>query len=91
MKWLKKEEWSPYVGGIVIGLVSWFAFLTVKPLGASSTFVRIAGMTEKLFAPEHVKSLPYFIEKAPKIDWQFSQGHREEGIVGSSKTYKKRR
>ena len=71
MNWLKQEEWSPYVGGIVIGLVGWFAFLTVKPLGASTTFVRTAGMIEKLFAPEHVKSLPYFIEKAPKIDWQW--------------------
>jgi uncharacterized membrane protein YedE/YeeE len=71
MNWLKQEEWSPYVGGIVIGLVSWFAFLTVKPLGASTTFVRTAGMIEKLFAPERVKSLPYFIKEVPKIDWQW--------------------
>lgn len=71
MNWLKKEEWSPYVGGIVIGLLSWLAFLTVKPLGVSTTFVRTAGMIEKLFAPEHVKSLPYFIAEVPKIDWQW--------------------
>jgi uncharacterized membrane protein YedE/YeeE len=71
MNWLKKEDWSPYVGGIAIGLVSWFAFLTVKPLGASTTFVRTAGMIEKLFAPDHVENLPYFIKTAPVVDWQW--------------------
>lgn len=71
MKWIRKQEWSPYTGGIIIGLLSWFAFLTVKPIGASTTFVRTAGMIEKIFAPEHVASLPYYIEKAPKIDWQW--------------------
>ncbi len=71
MTWLKKQDWSPYVGGIIVGLLSWFAFLTVKPLGASTTFVRTAGMIEKLFAPEHVNNLPYFIAKVPKIDWQW--------------------
>lgn len=71
MNWLKKEGWSPYAGGVVIGLVSWFAFLTVKPLGASTTFVRTAGLLEKLFAPEHVKNLPYFVKTVPGIDWQW--------------------
>lgn len=71
MNWFKKQEWSPYVGGAIVGLLSWFAFLTVKPLGASTTFVRTAGLIEKLFFPEHVKNLPYFIAKVPKIDWQW--------------------
>jgi len=59
------------VGGVIVGLLSWFAFLTVKPLGASTTFVRTAGLIEKLFAPEHVANLPYYVAKAPKIDWQW--------------------
>ena len=71
MNWFKKQEWSPYTGGIIVGLLSWFSFLTVKPLGASTTFVKTAGMVEKLFFPEHVKNLPYFISKVPKIDWQW--------------------
>jgi len=71
MNWLKKEEWSPYTGGIIVGLLSWLAFLTVKPLGASTTFVRTAGLIEKIFFPEHVAQLPYFVEKTPKIDWQW--------------------
>lgn len=71
MNWLKKQEWSPYIGGFIIGVLSWFAFLTVKPLGTSTTYVRTAGMIEKLFAPEHVANLPYFAAKVPKVDWQW--------------------
>jgi uncharacterized membrane protein YedE/YeeE len=71
MELLKRQEWSPYVGGIIVGVLSWFAFLTVKPLGASTTFVKTAGLIEKLFAPEHVKNLPYFTSKVPEIDWQW--------------------
>ncbi len=71
MNWLKKERWSPYAAGAIVGLLSWFAFLTVKPLGASTTYVRTAGLIEKLFVPAHVENLPYFISKVPKIDWQW--------------------
>ena len=71
MNWLKKQEWSPYMAGVIIGLLSWFSFLTVKPLGASTTFVRTAGLIEKLFFPGHVENLPYFMSKVPKIDWQW--------------------
>jgi len=71
MEWFKKQEWSPYVSGIIVGLLSWFAFLTVKPLGASTSFVTTAGLIEKLFMPEHVKNLPYFGSEMPEIDWQW--------------------
>jgi hypothetical protein len=71
MNWLRREEWSPYIGGVIVGLLSWFSFLTVKPLGASTTFVRTAGLIERLFFQEHVAQLPYFVEKTPKIDWQW--------------------
>lgn len=71
MNWLKKESWSPYVGGAIIGLLSWIAFLTVAPLGASTSYVRTSGMIETLFASDHVKNLPYYIKDAPIIDWQW--------------------
>lgn len=71
MDWLKKESWSPYVGGAIIGFLSWIAFLTIAPLGASTSYVRTSGMIEKLFAPDYVKSLPYYIKEAPIIDWQW--------------------
>ncbi len=71
MDWLKKESWSPYVGGAIIGFLSWIAFLTVAPLGASTSYVRTSGMIENIFASDHVRILPYFIKEAPVIDWQW--------------------
>jgi hypothetical protein len=54
------------------GLVSVFSvWLTGHFLGASTTFVRSAGMLEQLFAPERVASMEYFVKTAPKIDWQW--------------------
>lgn len=64
--------WNPYLAGALSGLVSilsvWFAG---KFLGASTTFVRAAGMLEELVAPERVRSLEYFAKTAPKVDWQW--------------------
>ena len=50
MDWLKRDSWSPYVGGAIIGLLSWIAFLAVAPLGASTSYVRTSGMIENLFS-----------------------------------------
>ena len=63
---------SPYLAGAMSGLVSigsvWFVG---KYLGASTTFVRAAGMMEQIFSPERVAKMPYFIKEAPIIDWQW--------------------
>ena len=74
MNIFKKNQWSPYAAGALIGVVSWFAVLTAgKYLGVSTTFVRAIGMIESLFAPEHVATLPYFIKEKPIIDWQWME------------------
>ncbi len=71
---LKKPQWSPYVAGALIGVVSWFSVLTAgKYLGVSTTFVRTAGMIESLFAPERTAALPYFVKEKPIIDWQWME------------------
>lgn len=71
MRWLKKEFWSPYVVGAVIGVLSWVAFLAIAPLGSSTSYVRTSGMIENLFFSDHVQSLPYFLKDKPIIDWQW--------------------
>ena len=44
------EQWSPYIAGIGIGILSWFAFLlSDKPIGCSTAFTRTSGMIERLF------------------------------------------
>lgn len=66
------KGWSPYLAGALSGLVSigsvWFVG---KYLGASTTFVRTTGMVEKVFSPERVASMPYFLKQVPMIDWQW--------------------
>ncbi len=74
MNILKKVQWSPYVAGALIGVVSWFSVLTAsKYLGVSTTFVRTIGMIENIFIPERVASLPYFVKEKPLIDWQWME------------------
>lgn len=74
MNILKKPQWSPYLAGALLGLLSWFAVLTAgKYLGVSTTFVRTIGMIESLIAPGHVATAPYFKEIRPVIDWQWME------------------
>lgn len=67
-----KKAWNPYIAGALTGLLLvasiWF---TGKYIGASTTFVRSAGLIERMFTPERVASLEYFKKELPKIDWQF--------------------
>jgi hypothetical protein len=67
-----RNYWSPYVAGALSGLVLvlsvWFAG---NYFGASTTFVRSAGLIEKIFSAERVAKMDYFAKTAPKIDWQW--------------------
>ena len=64
--------WNPYLAGAMAGLVLvlsvWF---TGKYFGASTSFVRSAGLIEKVFSAERVAQMEYFVKTAPKIDWQW--------------------
>ena len=72
MKTGHDEGWNPYVAGALSGLVSVLSvWATGHFLGASTTFVRSAGLIEELFAPERVAAMEYFVKNAPKIDWQW--------------------
>jgi hypothetical protein len=61
--------WNPYLSGALSGLVIVFSvWLAGKFLGASTTFVRTAGMLESLVTPERVAAMPYFIKELPQLD-----------------------
>lgn len=63
---------SPYLAGALAGLLAIASVLVAgKYLGASTSFVRSAGLIEKMAYPERVAQMPYFISKTPKIDWQW--------------------
>jgi uncharacterized membrane protein YedE/YeeE len=64
--------WSRYVAGGLSGLVIIVSVLnTGQFFGASTSFVRSAGIFGKYFGPERVQQLEYFIRYLPVIDWQF--------------------
>ena len=70
---MKKEgSWSPYFAGALSGVVAigsvWFVG---KYFGASTSFVKTAGLIEEIFSPEKVAQMPYFIKNLPAIDWQW--------------------
>jgi len=65
-------SWNPYLAGALTGVVAVLSVLfTGKYFGASTSFVRTAGMIEKLFNPERVAQMEYFIKETPKVEWQW--------------------
>lgn len=65
------KSWSPYVAGALTGVVLILSvWVADKYVGASTTFVRTAGMIEQQFSPEKVSSMEYFLKEKPIIDWQ---------------------
>ena len=72
MKARSDGGWNPYLAGTLSGVVLILSvWLTGKFFGASTTFVRSAGMIEKLFSAERVAGMEYFLKELPQIDWQW--------------------
>lgn len=72
MQQVEKGSWSPYLAGSLSGLVAVLSvWITGKYFGASTSYVRTAGMIEKLFNPDRVAHMEYFIQKTPEVEWQW--------------------
>ena len=79
MKWkIKDGGWSPYLAGALVGLLAiasvyatthWLG--KTSYLGASTTFVRAAGLLERMVAPDRVAANEYFTKEKVRVDWQF--------------------
>lgn len=72
------SAWNPYLSGALVGLLAVLSvYLTTvyldksTYLGASTTFVRAAGLLFQSIEPEHVAQNAYYIKEKIKIDWQF--------------------
>jgi hypothetical protein len=71
MNALMKKTWSPYLGGALAGIVLCLSVLIAgKYFGASTTYVRSAGLLEQTVASEHVAKSPYYVKTKIKVDWQ---------------------
>jgi len=72
MEWLRLQQWSPYVVGVGIGILSWLSFvLSDHPLGCSTAFARTSGMIEKLLRGKKVEERPYYKQFSPTITWEW--------------------
>jgi hypothetical protein len=70
-KQLKKEEWSPYAAGALLGLVGVLAVgLSDSLLGASGGFENVAGLIGKMLSPAAFDNLYFNFVMPPGITWQ---------------------
>jgi hypothetical protein len=67
-----KGRWNPYLAGSLSGVVVVLSvWIAGKYAGASTSFVRSAGVIEKFLDPERVSKLEYFNKYTPIIEWQW--------------------
>jgi len=65
-------RWSPYIAGAGIGIVSCLAFvLADRPLGCSTAFVKARGLIGKVISPKKTRTMEYYHEIVPQVDWPF--------------------
>src|SRR5512142_3009317 len=69
-KQLRKELWSPYVAGVLLGIVGILAvLLTNRLLGASGAFENLAGMLGKAIAPKAFDNTYFNFIMPAGISW----------------------
>jgi len=70
MDFLFLERWSPYIVGILIGLLNIVAMIiSGKALGASTSFVKAGAYLVKAVDKEKVESNSYYQKHKPELDW----------------------
>lgn len=71
MDFLLLERWSPYIIGVLIGLLNVGSLLvTKKPLGASTSYMKLGGIIVGFFNKETVKKNAYY----QKYELAFDRG-----------------
>ncbi len=67
---LKKETWSPYAAGALLGITGILAVvLSHTLLGASGAFENLAGMIGKAIAPKAFDNMYFNFIMPPEITW----------------------
>jgi uncharacterized membrane protein YedE/YeeE len=70
IQYIRREEWSPYVAGALLGVVGVLAVaLSNSLLGASGAFENIAGLIGKAVAPKLFDNLYFNFIMPPGITW----------------------
>ena len=85
--YLKKEIWSPYVAGILLGIVGILAvWLSDSLLGASGAFENLAGWIGKALAPSLFDNMYFNFIMPPGLSWSLVLfiGTIAGGFVGAA-------
>lgn len=70
LNYIRKETWSPYVAGILLGLVGLLAvWASNSLLGASGAFENLAGMIGKALAPAAFDNMYFNFIMPPSITY----------------------
>lgn len=70
MNYIRKEVWSPYVAGVLLGLVGIATvWASNAMLGASGAFENLAGMIGKVVAPKLFDNMYFNFIMPPGITW----------------------
>lgn len=70
LNYIRKEEWSPYVAGFLLGIVGIAAvWMSNNLLGASGGFESLAGMIGKAIAPKAFDNMYFNFIMPPGITW----------------------
>ena len=70
LNYIRKDEWSPYVAGVLLGLVGIAAvWASDSLLGASGAFENIAGMIGKWIAPAAFDNMYFSFIMPPGITY----------------------
>jgi len=70
LEYIRREEWSPYVAGILLGLVGILTvWISNSLLGASGAFESLAGMIGKAVAPGLFNNTYFNYVMPPGITW----------------------
>ncbi len=64
-------SWSPYLVGILIGVLSWFSFIvSKKPLGTSTSYARASARLGAIFVGNSIYDWKYYQKYKPELEWQ---------------------
>ena len=70
INYIRRDEWSPYVAGVLLGVVGVLAvWLSNNLLGASGAFENMAGMIGKALAPTLFDNAYFNFVMPPSITW----------------------
>jgi uncharacterized membrane protein YedE/YeeE len=72
MHWLTMGQWSPYIVGIGIGILSWVSFvISDKAIGCSAAYSKTSGMLDKLLRGSKASQRPYYQQFPSVVDWHW--------------------